>query len=451
MWGKIEKIREYIENASKYPIDIALHIVECYGLINALKARDFIRHISLTTWIDKQMMVSQQDVNQLGLRAASVITYAYALLYNEARYPDILKYVEWVERNIGRIEDDKDGIIYNIASSLALMDKHKESIDWISKVRIDQSEYKQEFLRLLLENHYELGNTKEAIKVASKMNSFSYQDILRLLHAKLREGKKDGIKDLLPAFTTSLSDDFNLFPFMDSEDQDWASHVAKYRTKNLLLDMDMSLWLKEEKNGKQALSSFEPYVTAMRYNWALASKGVLLQSNKFMRDLILNKMSSEQYQYYQHALDFEEDDYQEDNLERRLDSFVSDQAKKILLDYMRKDTTHILPQFDYNIVRNQLQTGDIAIELIRLDDELFDAVMIRKDWEFPKQVSLLWSDKKDNSKELWSHLMPYLTKIQRIYISLDGEYNFENIELATDSTGEYMADKYNIYIEYQQP
>lgn len=445
MWGKIENIREYLETASRYPIDIALHIVECYGPINALKARDFIRRTSLTTWIDEQMMIPPQDVNELGLRVASAIAYVYASTYNTVRYPDIMKYVEWVEKNIGQIESNKDGIIYNIASALSLMEKYKESNIWISKVRLDKSEYKQEFRRLLLENYCELDNTKEAIKTASKMGSFSYQDILRLFIAKLKEGEEDGIEELLSIFTASLSDDFNLFLFMDSEDQDWSSRTAKYRTTNLLMDMDISLWIKKEMNEKRALSLFEPYIAAMCYNWALASKGALLRSNKSMRELILHKMTTEQYRYFQHALDFEEEDYKEDNLSRGLDSFVSDQAKAILLDYVRKDTSQVLPQFDYNIVRNQLQPEDIAIELVRLNEDIFDVVMIRKDWEFPKHIGLTRNDKEDNSQRLWSRLIPYLAKVQRIYISLDGEYYFENIESATDSTGVCMADRYNIY------
>ena len=183
----------------------------------------------------------------------------------------------------------------------------------------------------------------------------------------------------------------------------------------------------------------------MRYNWALASKGALLRSNKFMRDIFLNNMPSEQYQYYRQALDFEEENYQEFSLKSRLDSYVSEQAKMILLDYVRKDTTLTLPQFDYNIVRNQLQTEDIAIELVRSDGNSFDVTMIRKDWGFPKFVSLYRSEKEDRSHQLWQTLMPYLTDVHRIYIALDGEYNFENIELFTDSMGICMADKYNIY------
>lgn len=445
MWGKIENICRYLENTSKYPVDIALHIVDCYSPINALKARDFIRQTSLDTWIDEQMMNSQQDVNELGLRAASVIAYVYASLYNEARYPDVLKYVEWTDKNIEGIGSNKDGIIFNIASALSLMEKHEDSNTWISKVRIDKSEYRQEFYRLLLENNCKLGHTKEAIKVASKMDSFSYQDILLLLSAKLRENREECLEELLSVFTISLSHDFNLFSLMDSEDQDWSSHVAKYRVTDLLRDMDISSWVKEEMNEKQVQSLVEPYIAAMRYNWALASKGALLRSNKFMRELILNKMPSEQYQYFRHALDYEEEDYQEDNLNHRLDAFVSEQAKVILLDYVRKDTTYVLPQFDYNVVREQLHTGDIAIELVRLDKDLFDVVMIRKDWEFPKYVGLLRSNKEDNCQRLWSHLTPYLTGIQKIYISLDGEYNFENIELTTDSAGVCMGDRYNIY------
>lgn len=445
MWGKIEDIRRYLEASSKFPIDVALHIVECYAPINAIKARDFINQTSLAIWLDKQMMHSQRDANELGLRTASVVAYVYASLYNEARYPDILKYVAWVEDNLGRIECDRDGVIYNIASSLSLMGKCRESNDWISKVRVDKSEYRKEFYRLLLENHFELENNKEAIKVASKMDAFSYQDILRLFIVQLREDKESRIEDLLSIFTSSLSNDFNLFSFMDSEDQSWSLGIAKSQVADLLTDMDISLWTKEELNKVQNLSLFKSYIAAMRYNWALASKGALLRSNKFMSALVLDKMPKEQYMYFRHALGVEEEDFQEDNLSSGLEFFVSERAKEILLDLVRKDTTYILPQFDYNVVRNQLQSEDIAIELVKLEENSFDVVMIRKEWKYPKLITFLRRDNEDHSKRLWSYLTPYLAGVQRIYISLDGEYNFENIELVTDSTGVFMGDRYDIY------
>lgn len=445
MWGKIEDIRRYLEKSSKFPIDVALHIVECYAPINAIKARDFINQTSLVIWLDKQMMRSQQNANESELRAASVVAYVYASLYNEARYPDILKYVSWVEDNLERIECDRDGVVYNIASALSLMGKCRESNDWISKVRVDKSEYRKEFYRLLLENHFELENNKEAIKAASKMDAFSYQDILRLLIVQLREDKEGRIEDLLPIFTSSLSNDFNIFSFMDSEDQAWSLGIAKSRVSGLLTDMDISLWIKEELNKEQNLSLFKSYIAAMRYNWALASKGALLRSNKFMSALVLDKMPTEQYMYFRHALGVEEEDFQEDSLSRGLDFFVSEQVKEILLDLVMKDSTYILPQFDYHVVRNQLQSEDIAIELVKLVGGSFDIVMIRKEWKYPKLVTFLRGDNEDHSQRLWSYLTPYLAGVQRIYISLDGEYNFENIELTTDSTGVCMGDRYDIY------
>lgn len=444
MWGKIEKIREYIENASKYPIDVALHILECYAPINALKARDFIRKTSLDAWIDKQITFPQQNVDDLKLRTASVIAYVYASLYNEARYPTILKYVEWVEKNIKLTKTDIDGIVYNVASALALMDEHKESNVWISRVQVDKSKYRQEFYGLLLENHCELDNTKEVVKIASKMVSFSYMDILRLFIAKLNEDSVYEIDEIYKYFTSSLSKDFNLFAFMNMDDQEWLSRVTKYRTLNLLMNLDVSLWVKEESKKTHFLPLIKQYIAAMRYNWALASKGARLRSNKYMKEMILNEMPSEQYDYFRQALAFEEEDYDEDNIERRLDAFVSQQVNDILLDYVRRDTAHVLPQFDYNKVRSQLQVGDIAIELVRFDYDIFDIIMIRNDWEFPKIETLIRSDKDDNCVKLWSTLMPYLTEVERIFISLDGDFHFENIEYATDSTGTFWADKYDI-------
>lgn len=443
MWGNIEKIREYIENVSEYPIDIALHIAECYASINATTALNFIKHSSLENWINKQIEKKQQ--NEALLDAVSVMVYVYASLYNELRYPEILKYIKWTEENIELGKKSKDRIIYNIASALSLMEKNKESNNWISKIQVDNSDYNQEFFRLLLKNYNELGETKNAINVASKMKSFSCEDILCYFIARLKEGKNSDWDMLLSTFTASLSNDFNQIQFMNTDDQEWSLLVAKHRLNDLLFDMDMSIWIKDELHeGYDSL--FKQSLAAMYYNYALASKGAVLRSNKIMREKVLNKMPTEQYQYFQQALDLEDDDSAEKSLERRIDKFTSNQSKAILLDYIRKDTTNLLPQFDYNIVRNQLQPEDIAIEVIQDNNiDSYNVVMIRKSWNFPKLIGFLRNENKDNRQLLWAELAPFLDGVKKIYISLDGEYNLENIELMEDSTGLCIADKYKIY------
>lgn len=443
MWGNIEKIREYIENVSEYPIDIALHIAECYASINATTALNFIKHSSLENWINKQIEKKQQ--NEALLDAVSVMVYVYASLYNELRYPEILKYIKWTEENIELGKKSKDRIIYNIASALSLMEKNKESNNWISKIQVDNSDYNQEFFRLLLKNYNELGETKNAINVASKMKSFSCEDILCYFIARLKEGKNSDWDMLLSTFTASLSNDFNQIQFMNTDDQEWSLLVAKHRLNDLLFDMDMSIWIKDELHeGYDSL--FKQSLAAMYYNYALASKGAVLRSNKNMREKVLNKMPTEQYQYFQQALDLEDDDSAEKKLERRIDKFTSNQSKAILLDYIRKDTTNLLPQFDYNIVRNQLQPEDIAIEVIQDNNiDSYNVAMIRKSWNFPKLIGFLRNKNKDNRQLLWAEIAPFLDGVKKIYISLDGEYNLENIELMEDSTGLCIADKYKIY------
>lgn len=443
MWGNIEKIREYIENVSEYPIDIALHIAECYASINATTALNFIKHSSLENWINKQIEKKQQ--NEALLDAVSVMVYVYASLYNELRYPEILKYIKWTEENIELGKKSKDRIIYNIASALSLMEKNKESNNWISKIQVDNSDYNQEFFRLLLKNYNELGETKNAINVASKMKSFSCEDILCYFIARLKEGKNSDWDMLLSTFTASLSNDFNQIQFMNTDDQEWSLLVAKHRLNDLLFDMDMSIWIKDELHeGYDSL--FKQSLAAMYYNYALASKGAVLRSNKNMREKVLNKMPTEQYQYFQQALDLEDDDSAEKKLERRIDKFTSNQSKAILLDYIRKNTTNLLPQFDYNIVRNQLQPEDIAIEVIQDNNiDSYNVAMIRKSWNFPKLIGFLRNKNKDNRQLLWAEIAPFLDGVKKIYISLDGEYNLENIELMEDSTGLCIADKYKIY------
>lgn len=109
--------------------------------------------------MDKQTNRKKQQ-NEALLDAVSVMVYVYASLYNELRYPEILKYIKWTEENIELAKKSKSRIIYNIASALSLMEKNKESNNWISKIQVDNSDYNQEFFRLLLKNYNELGETK---------------------------------------------------------------------------------------------------------------------------------------------------------------------------------------------------------------------------------------------------------------------------------------------------
>lgn len=444
VWGKIEGIKNYLENTSEYPADVALHIVECYAPINAIKARDFIRRTSLSTWLDSQMVAPQEEYNDLAFRTAATFSYVYASLLNEARYPIILKYIEWIKNNFNNILEDKDGIVYNVASALTLMEDYKESNTWISKISVDDSEFAQEFYRLLLENYYALGKYREVIEVASNLKSISYTDILRTFYAKLDEHDKDGLGDLLSAYTASLSYDFNLFPFMEDKDKESALQLARYKVTDLITILEISLWVKSE-TGERAGDAFRPYVAAIVYNWALASKGALLRSNRYVQEMVLGKMSPEDYGYYQQALAYDEEDTQREGIEDVVDCVVADMAKAVLLEYVRNNPNELFPQFDYTLVQNQLQVGDIAIELVGRGDDLYDVAMIRSDWTYPQFFGIMRSGKTDNCALLWTQLKPYLNGVKRIYISLDGEYNFDNFESSIDSTGVAMADKYKIY------
>lgn len=444
MWGRIERLREYFENTMEYPIDLALNIAECYAPINAIKARDFIRNTSLNNWINKQMADCGHNITILELRAASVIAYIYASLYNEKRYPDIVKYVEWINKNIDRVKGNKDYVIYNVASALSLINKNEESNAWIARTSVDSSYLCEDFNRLLLENYCALCKYNEAIGVASKMNSLTYPDIALYIQAKMEKDRSDKLEELLSAFTTSLSYDFNLLSFMSSDDQDWALRRSKYRIWEFIDNFDIKMWAREAIGDKYYLK-FKPYIAAILYNCALASKGALLRSNIYLRDLVLNKMPEEQYNYFRQALEFYEEDFDEDNLDKRVDMFVSENARSILLDNVRNSNANVLTKFDYKIVQNQLQKEDIAIELFENRFGIYFVNMIRKDWAYPKWVTISRDDEEDNASRLWSCIEPYLAGVDKIYISLDGKFNFDNIELAADTIGTIMADKYDIY------
>lgn len=442
IWGKIEKIKDYLEQASVFPIDIAMHIAECYVPINVNEAYRFIRRLSLDKWLDKQIENPQNEMGELVMGTAAIISYVLASNHNEAYNSDIFKYIEHVGENIEKFKFNED-VIYNVAHALSLIGKYQESNAWLSKARVDNSEKYQNFYRLLLWNHCELEEAKEALKIASKIKSLSHIDVLWILISKLKAGKTRDFEEFLSLYTDALSEDINTLPFMETEDQEWALHDMRLKVRKLL--GQLNLLLATEEIYKKKENYFRPYMASIVYNWALASKGVLLRSNKLIQESVLNRMSSDDYQYYQQVLSYDDGDNQGDNPEHSLDAFVADKGKEFILDYLRKNEIQSLPQFDCSLVKEQLQPNDIAVEMVSVGNGTYMVALIRKEWKYPEYFAISRSADTDNSVKLWSAIKPYLADNDRIFISLDGEYIFDNIEMAVDSAGICMADKYQVY------
>lgn len=443
VWEKIEEIADYLKTSSYIPISIILDISDCYAPINPKKSKEILTNTSVTDWIEESMRLPSDSISDGHLVVAASIAQIYASLYNELRFPYITRLVNWVENNYSKIKKENDRIVYNIAYALYLMDSYEESLKWIKRINVKKSEYKQEFLNLLLKNYYSTDNYKEVLRIASQLEFLDYSDMIRILLCKLSQNKDCNLEEWLEHFSASLASTYSIMPIFSTDDQDWAFRKNKNLDARLLEDLVLEYFLKDFIGDKSSIK-FKPFIAAILYNWSLASKGVLLRSQKLICERVLSQMDVDNYNYFHEVISYDSDDSTSNTVDDNINKYVSEKAKYILLNYLRKDTTTISWDYDYTHVKKQLKGSDIAIEIAKLEPSFYVCSMIKKDWDYPQFVELITSDETNLGECLWSCISPFLTEGQRIYISLDGAFLFENIEFVKDEDGNYMSDKYEI-------
>lgn len=443
---KVEELSSYIQNKfGKTSLNTICALAGVYLNLNARKAHDILINTSLIDWIEQQYKNEDEITHDL-LYAISFTAHVYASLYNSFRVPKIMEYVAYVENQLQNLSYQTDDVIYELAASLSLVGEYEKSNELISTININKSEYESEFKRLLLENHYFLHNNEEVLKLASKLQSLSSVSASQILNSMISCKKTKKIEQCANDFLSAITIDFNQFLFMDAEDQDWSYMVVKSKVRESLYDAYLSMELMDFVEDKD-YDSFYPIFSSVLYNWALASKGALLRSLNSAQKIVRAKLvDDDDYKYFKTALEYDSDDYFEDNLESRTANYISGQAKRILLNYVRRDTTKLFPEFDFNHVKKQLNDNELAVEIVKLYRDTYIAVLLNKDWDCPQYVNLGVSETRcDVYNDFWRPIENFLKPGETVYYSPDGILNSINLELSSDTLGNVMADKYKLY------
>lgn len=443
---EIEEIYQLLINMyGEKPIRSILDIAGVYIDLNPKKSRDILRKCGIIEYIEKQI-ASETEISHENLYIASLLASTYASLHNDLRYPKINEYINYIEKNIDKLEPDHqiDDIIYEVASALTCMNEGERSIDWISKVNIKKSEYKEEFNHLLLENYYILEENKKILKTVPKIKELSIFDIARIMDTQVMENDHESYEKYLKLFNSELGFLFSEFLYMDTEDQDWFYSVCKYKIASTLYSSLLQLCLYDFIEHEVNADMRHFFATAL-YNWALASKGALLRSLKESEEIVRKRMSEEEFRHLKSLINMEIEDAYEINMENCINIYASEISKKIFLDYIRKKKIDIFTDFDYKDVRDKLKEGETAVEIVNIHDNNYIATLIKKEWEYPYFIDLNSNYIDDTYKCLWKPLETYLETGEKVYISLDGVFNTRDIEFCTDSADNVMADKYKIY------
>lgn len=157
-----------------------------------------------------------------------------------------------------------------------------------------------------------------------------------------------------------------------------------------------------------------------------------------------------------------------------------DQAIVRVLRSEGRSYTSMVKEVTWKDVRDALQPDDLAIEFYRLNDGSYGALLLKRNWKYPKQVSLgstyalsrrekysledgrdanqlsydsLWINDCARSKAIWKrHIRRHfpVTEEGRIFFSPDGAFHKQGIEylpyyIGTSGAGSAIIDDYQIY------
>lgn len=205
---------------------------------------------------------------------------------------------------------------------------------------------------------------------------------------------------------------------------------------------------------------YSPYYNKYLYNFALVSKGLLLNAEKSINTIVhdsKNEALITAYTRYKDAL-------------RLNDPNQYIYEKDFMYLYKKVTSKPIIDIYDWVDVRSSLDRKTIAIEFIESIGQRgvnYVALILRKDWDTPQLVELCATpdieqqipfvpssiqskiEQKTYYKQLydliWLKLEPYINEGDNVYFAPDGLLYQMNIEVLQDKDGRRANEKWNLY------
>ncbi len=206
---------------------------------------------------------------------------------------------------------------------------------------------------------------------------------------------------------------------------------------------------------------------SLAYDATLFYKGMLLTSDKELKDVMLSSKDSSLVNVYNDYI--KNKSHIEEEYNHVSSSIVIDSLKKVI-----QEEEYLLSQkltrlnihnkgtdFTWKDVKEQLKNTDIAIEFVSYEllssDIHYDAYVIKKDYDSPLWIPLCFENellecfKKDYidyerlSIVIWKNLQKEMEGVSNVYFSTSGLLNTIGIEYLPIEDNKVICDKYNLY------
>ena len=221
----------------------------------------------------------------------------------------------------------------------------------------------------------------------------------------------------------------------------------------------INYWDRAEINKIEILADlalrFAPHYNIPLYNNILLNKGLLLNIEKNISQVVLQSGNEELITAYNLAF----------NSIASKDTNMGAYEKEFMHLYKNVINEPILKTYDWTDVKTNINRKSIGIEFIESIDYSggqYAALLLRKGWTKPKLVELcsqedimhyhsLGADTytKNNSYKLynliWSKLEPYINEGDNVYFSPMGLLHQMNIEVFQDANGKRANEKWNLH------
>ena len=449
----IEKVLSLeMDYAREKDIAVMLKLIDVYTPINGKKVLPLVRNY-LEPWYEEHMAIDHNATELVGTcEVAATLAWFYSEYPHEIAQKKAKTYLDYLEKKLVKIDVEKHtNILYNVASALCNLGSYEKSVQLINGIDWKNNEYHREFESLLMKDYFMNEDFELFLNIATKRKVLSFVQYAQLLIGFIHQRNLKDSKETLDLFTGSMKKTFEDLVFIDLADQEWAyNHIYNEIDAALFIaesDFCIADFVKDS-----SLNPLKGVFAGMLYNWSLGAKGVLLRSARQIAAQVKAQLSPEklaQLKQYANLDKMDEDVNQEDYIRSILDQQYAKMLNSFCMEMIREKETSILPDFSFEQVRSQLKSGECAIEFWRFSDISNYAVLLKKDWEYPKFFELGRVSKKDSNQQLyecfWKEMEPYLTPGAPVYFSLDKDLNQYNIELLRDERGTVMADKYQLY------
>lgn len=344
------------------------------------------------------------------------------------------------------------------------------------RILIDKISFHETLSRILREK----GNLKEAIKIEKECVSFlnELSDIdLYIVHLSSLSllYQKNG------QFEEAIELDEQCLNFWESRGQKKETAVAKYNIAICYFEKGDTIRAIEyahdavltsrDVGDKLELAVGLGFLSILywnrsQYREAENCLSEVLDYIQIMLQSQMKEMTSEQKQriwnkYRNYFILYRDIVYKGEKDERKLSKLYDYVlfSKSLLLDseIYGEDRLSTRLNVTWKDIQKKLSDDDIAIEFIATIDERTDtmqygayhALVIDKDCQYPKMITLIHDKGVENSTEhvsqLWNPILDQYKEVKNIYFSPDGVMHGLPIEnLYVDNIG-FLSDKYNMY------